>query len=323
MIPLYLDSTAPFELHGVTNPPLDVIKNPLVYASNPQITLNDPTDSFDNTYDIENVGINPVWDATTEPSADRDGLQVGEPREIQKIITINGFVRASNLAKLNDKIAALNRSFNPVLTYASDAENSEFDIGFIPLKFAVTTSDTVNWPDGYIQQQYYVRSIQLPVGVNTKFDDFNARFQIALLTADPRRYEQTTQLAEFTGDFGLSGNTIDNSLATYPSWPIITLTFVTAPSADISLRYRDDSAPVLQLSRIVKLKANELTDAAGKTLIIDFQARMAEYTNGTDKTDAIQPDTRFFEFVPGNLAIRSANLDVDVATDIIWRRAFA
>ena len=107
MIPLFLDSNAPVALHGITDARKETIKNPIVFGSTPSITLNNPADSRDSTYDVSNIVINSAFDETLEPLADRDGSLPGEPREVQKIIEIDGWVRGSTLAGLYDKINAL------------------------------------------------------------------------------------------------------------------------------------------------------------------------------------------------------------------------
>jgi hypothetical protein len=312
MIPLYLDPDAPLALHSITAPPRNMlIRNKLTFSSTPSIVLNNPADDPDDTYDVETVGISPAWDETVEPNADRDGSVSGEPRETQKIITIQGFIRATSLSKLNDKIAALHRAFNPVLDWLGDTANP--DRGFLPLKFAVETTDTATWSDGYILQQYYVRPIRLAVPTMTKFDDHNARFTLTLRAVDPRRYEQSTQSAQRTG----AGNvTTNNSKATYPSWPTISLAFVTAPSSNITI-YRTENQEGTVTLDYTKLAGN-------KTLTLDYQKRTAEYTSGEDKTAALLATSRFqdVEAAVSNIWV-FAGLPNDCVVTITWRRAFA
>lgn len=297
----------------MTTPTKHDIKNPITYASSPSIILNDPTNAADDMYDVEDVAISPAYDETVEPNADSDGSISGPPRETQKIITMRGFTRAQNHAHLLDKIAALNRAFNPVLAYDADADI--VNRGFLPIKFAVTTEDTVNWPAGYIPQQYFVRSLRLPVPVTTKFDDFNARFNIMLRAADPRRYHQTASTAVRTGSGSV---TVDNLLATYPSWPTITLAFVTAVSSDITITRTNSQ------NGSVVLLAAQLTDSANKTLTIDYASRTAEYTTGTDKVKALKSTSQFQDVVQAaSNAFSFTNLPADCNVTITWRRAFA
>jgi hypothetical protein len=291
------------------------IRNPIMYASVPAIVLNSPCDPRDDTYEVDDVAIQPMWDENMEPHADRDGSQVGEPREVQKIIRIRGWVRAPSLAKLYDNINALNRAFNPVLSRIDDYEN-EYNTGFLDLDFYVPTDDGA-YASGFIPQKYKVRSIDLPVPSTTKFDDFNARFEIVLRTADGRRYHQTESTATRTGNGNVTAN---NTLATYPSWPIIDLDFTTAVSTDITIERTNNPT----YGRITRLVATALTDSAGKVLRIDMQARTAKYVGGADKTAALRADSRFFDLLhAGNNTITFAGLPSDCDVTVRWNRAYA
>jgi hypothetical protein len=294
------------------------IRNPITFASSPAIVLNDPTDARDNTYEVDSVAVTPVWDYVNEPNAERDGSIAGPPREVQKMIRVSGFVRATGMAQLYDNIAALNRAFNPVLTYNTDLASSEFDVGFVPLKFYTPTDNTSDWANGYIAQQYYVRALSMPVDATTKFDDFSARFVIELLAVDPRKYEQTTQLAERTGSGDLS---IVNAKATYDSWPIVKITFVGAPAGDFRYKF---SAGIESL-KAVEFESTDLSDAAGETLVIDHQKRIAYYDDDDeDKTFAIKSGSKFFRILGGETQTMNftANLPANASVDVIWRRAF-
>lgn len=310
------DLSATVKINGRKLP----IRNPITFASSPAIVLNDPTDARDNTYEIDSIAVNPVWDFINEPNAERDGSIAGEPREVNKMLRITGFVRASSLAQLNDNIAALNRAFNPVLAYTLDSETTDFDIGFLPLKFYTPTANTSDWADGYIAQQYYVRSISLPVDTSSKFDDFSARFVIELLAVDPRKYEQTTQLLERTGAGSVAAN---NALATYDSWPIVKITFTTIPAGDFS--YRITAGTVgNEVGKVINLESTELADSAGETLVIDHQKRIAYYEDDDEnKIAAVKSTSKFWRLMPGSTTINfTANTPADAAIDIIWRRAF-
>lgn len=292
------------------------IRNPITYKSVPQIVLNSPIDARDDTYEVDDISIQPMWDENMEPHSDRDGSQVGEPREVQKIIRISGWVRAPSLAKLYDKIAALNRAFNPVLARIDDNANA-FNTGFMKLQFYTPTADTGAWGATFIAQEYRARSIDLPVPITTKFDDLSARFRIMLRVADGRRYQQAELTATRTGSGTVS---VANSLATYPSWPIIELAFTTAASTDITIERTNNPT----YGRVTRLEADRLTDSAGKTLQIDMQARSAKYVGGADKTDALQASSRFFDLLhAGTNTINFTGLPADCGVTVKWHRAFA
>lgn len=321
MIPLYLESTdtalitqIQTDLSGTLVFPIkgSPIRNPVTYASTPALVLNSPLSDIDNLFEIDDVGINPAYDAIQEPKPDRDGLVTGQPREIQKIIRLRGWVKAASLAKLNDKIAVLNEAFNPVNTYANDA-SSVYDRGFVPLKFYQPTNDTANWPNGYIPMQYYVRPVDMPVSVSTKFDDYQARFSVPLLAADPRKYHQTLSSND---DDGASFIPANNLLASYNSYPILEMVFSVIPTADIGITLTGNL-------NVIYLDKTQLTDAAGKTLIIDTQARTVQYSNGTDKSVALKSTSRFFSIAArSNVSVQFAGADISSRNWIKWRRAF-
>lgn len=298
MIPLFVDADT---------------RNPLVYGSNPTITLNDPTDDPDDTYLVEDVDVSPTYDMRSEPNSDRDGTQSGQPRKLQLMIAIRGWVKAPSHAALYDKISALNRAFDPILTYLNDS-SSTFDRGFMALDFNVPTTNTDDYATGLIASRYYAQSLKVPVPTTTKFDGLAARFVIILRCNDPRRYWQTLSENEDTGPFALP---VDNTLATYPSWPIIEIDFTTVPAGDITI-VRDSH------SATITLESTELADSSGHTLTIDTQARTATYEDGTNKITALQPSSRFFPINPAvnhNVTF-GANTPANAVVRVIWRRAF-
>lgn len=303
-IPLWIDSTSN---RG------EVTKNKITYNSSPVIYLNNPADAVDSTYDIEDVTISPTWDEVVEPNPDRDGSSVGNVRELQKIIVIRGWIRATDQADRNDKNSALIRAFHPVL--AHDADTATHNTGFLALDFNVPTADTVNWPTGLIAARYYVRPIgNSPVPVSTRFDDLNSRIQITLRAADPRCYEQTTRSANRTGNGTI---TCANALATYGSYPTIALAFTNAPTADFTIQRTTPSG-----DQIITIDHTKI--AASKTLTINTEARTAAYADGTDKTAALKVSSEYFDIRPAvSNTITVASGPSDLVTTITWRRAFA
>jgi hypothetical protein len=300
VIPLFLDPDAPFALHGISPEPQLPIKNKLTWTSTPSIVLNDPLDDPDDTYKVEDISISPVWDEVIEPNVDRDGALAAVPREVQKVISIRGFIHAPSLAKLYDKMTALNRAFNPVL--------SDFQL----LKFAQTTTDTDSWPTGYILQQYVGRSIELPVPVTTKYDDHNARFEILIRSVDPAKYEQVEQEATRTGNGNL---TLDNLLATYGSWPTITIDTTASPAAGEYVITRDGT------SQAIRIDGDAVP--ASETITIDVENRTAVDSSGDSVIGILKPSTQFFQVRPAEDDIWSVS-GMAAGTDITiaWRRAF-
>ena len=324
MIPLYLTrgglaaaqlaaDWAPLEFTGTSD-----VRNLIRFAD--EIELHSPFVDGESAalYEVEDIGISPAYDAVVEPQADRDGSIGGEPREVQKLITIRGFVRAGSIEMLMDAIVDLNRAFHPVLSYNQDLEDgSTADIGFRELNFLFPTESS----PGYIYQRYYVRPINLPVPITTKFDDLNARFNIILLAVDPRRYKQTLSTASRTGNGTL---TINNLEATYPSWPEVRIAFTTIPASDITYQYTTAGAPIIESGRVVTLESTELADSAGETLVIEHQHRRAYYNDDEeDKTGALKVTSRFFEIQPVSHTLTFAGLPSDAVVTVNWRKAFA
>lgn len=275
------------------------------------LTLNNPSDNPDNTYLIELASEQVFYDSVMEPNAETDGAKSYEVRRVQAIHRLDGWVKATNLANLSDKIAALNEAFDPVLAYLNDSAVANYDRGYLPYDFDVPTADTANYATGLIGARLYLQALQRPVAVGTKFDGFQARFSLFLRAVDPVAYLQSTSTANRTGDGTL---TADNSLATYPSWPIIEVAFTTAPSGDMTItRTTGDD-------RTITLESTEL--AGSKTLTLDPYKKVYEYTDGTNKIAAIQAGSRFFQLLPSSNSITLSGFPADAVITVTWRRAF-
>lgn len=274
------------------------------------LTLNDPTDDPDNTYLIEQTSEQLFYDSVVEPNAETDGSHAAEVRRVQSLHRIDGWVKAPSLAALHDKIAALNEAFDPVLAYDN---TNHYDRGYLPYDFDVPTANTDDYATGLIAARYYLQAIQLPVAVHTKFDGFQARYNLMMRAIDPRAYLQTTESNNRTGDGVL---TLDNTLATYPSWPVITIAFTTAASTDITLKRTTGT------DLTIHLEADNLSDSAGETLTIDPYKKTYEYADGTDKVSAIKVATRFWQVLPQSNSITIAGAPANAVITVTWRRAF-
>lgn len=162
-------------------------------------------------YDVETVMFQPMFDENVEPSAARDGSLASEPRRVQAILTLSGFVRALNVADLQWGINELNYAFDPVINFLEGS--STFDhtlapnaqpftnVGFQPLVWwslddgrtqeheSNALPDTSSPFYQRLNRFVFVRSVSRPVPVTTKFDDYQAKFNIQLLLVDPTSYE--------------------------------------------------------------------------------------------------------------------------------------
>lgn len=280
----------------------------LPHDYNSRITLNNPADDDDDTYQIETVGVDISWDSFVEPSADIDGIEAGAPRRVQAIYHINGWVRAPSIAKLHDKINALNEAFDPVLTYMDDT--ATVNPGYMPYNFSVPTADTDNYATGLIPVRIYVASIRLPVGVSTKFDGYSAKFALTLRALDPRAYLQTTSSGTRTGNGTVN---LVNTLATYPSWPTILLEFTTAPSSDITITQNG-----------VTITIDYTKIGSHTSLEINTSARDAKFEDDSNGMIAIKSTSRFWPVYHGTTGVVTlAGAPADCDLTITWRRAFA
>lgn len=302
MIPIHVDTNT---------------RNPIVYNSSPSITLNDPTDDPDDTYLVEDITIDPTWDAVVEPLPDRDGVQSHAPRQVQTLITIRGWVKAKTYAALHDKVRALNKAFDPVLNYIND--DTLVDKGFVALDFTIMTEDTVNYTDGEVPARFYAAPIKRPVPLSTKFDGLNARFVIQLRCADPRMYLQsTTTVTSSSGASTSRTIDVDMSLCDYPVWPIFEFDFPTAPASLLAFARIAPTWPFPLGSTGI----NHADISNGDSLVLDMQKKTLELDDGTDMIESLLGSSLFFQLAPGETnTISFANLPTDATVRIIYRRA--
>jgi len=280
-------------------------RNPITFRG---LTINDPTADQQSLYDVEDTSESIAYQQDIEPLPDRDGIQVYEPFMVQRLIRIRGWVRGTSKADLWDKIGALNAAFDPVLCY--NADTSDYNRGYLALDFNVPTANTDDYATGLIASRYYVQAIRLPVDMISKFEGHGARMDIMLRAADPRRYLQSTESENRTGNGVI---TVDNSLATYKSWPIITLEMVSAAPAGDATITRDGT------SNTVTIDGTQLASAT--TYILDTQARTFK-TGSTDKIAAISGDSGFPDVRTESDDFTFAGFPSDAIITVTWRRAF-
>lgn len=230
-----------------------------------------------DTYPVSIVVASHRFDSVTEPRAERDGMEAYVPRRMVTTYRIEGIVKADNIAQLHDRIDALNAAFDPIL--ATDADPTDIDTGFLPFTFSVPTEDTDNYATGLIPMQIYGRSLELPVNRVSKFEGDGARFSILLQCADPRRYLQTNEELTIVG----LSDTMDNSLSTYASWPIVTLTMSGAGSAAWYMDRNDDGWDHLPITiDLSGRSAGEVVviDMDRKEILVDGVVDMSLYVSG-------------------------------------------
>jgi hypothetical protein len=270
---------------------------PMAYRG---LTIND------DTYPVDSVTVDPRWDSVTEPLAERDGMEAYDPRRIAAMVRVDGFIRASSIAQLHDRIEALNAAFDPVL--ARDADSADRNRGYLPFTFSVPTEDVTNYPDGLIPMQYHGRSIALPVPRVSKFEGHSVPFTILLQAVDPRRYLQTLSSLTLTS----AVQELDNSLASYKSWPVVRLTMSGAGIVDWVVNNSSDDRDFLVL---------DLTGrAAGQVVEIDMQARTIKIDDTVDMS--IYVSGEYFDLAPDVLEVGISSVAGIASCVIEWRRAF-
>lgn len=268
------------------------------------LTINDPDDDPDDTYEPAIAIARYALDEVLEPKAEQDGSEGYAPRKISKIIRIDGMVKAPSNRRLWDKVEALNEAYDPVLTFEDDVA-STYDRGYLPLTFAVPTNDTANYPSGLIGMQYYARPIAQPIELASKFQGHNAPFHIEMLAIDPRRYSQT-----LTSQTLVNGaNTVNNTLASYPSYPVIVLTMSGAGT---------DGWFIGHETELVSLYLN--LAGAGQTIEIDMAKHVVRKNGVEDMT--LFKSGKFWKLGRQSHTVTVSNVTGISQVQIQWRRAF-
>lgn len=197
------------------------------------ITLNDPTDDPNETYELVTAAVMDQFSLQSEPRPQQDGMQIYIPRKVRKVIHMEGIVHALTLGKLEYMVMQLHRYFDPINAFFDDtASTMANDKGFLDLNFTIPTSDTTNYPSGTIDITAWVRCVQRVVPVMTKLKGYNARFQLVLEMIDPRFYEQTAQAVALN----VGSTTSHTSTTEYPTAPVINLTMTGAASGTVSIQ---------------------------------------------------------------------------------------
>jgi len=274
------------------------------------LNVNNPNDEEKSTYVIEDISESDAFQQVVEPFPDRDGSQAYQPYVMSKIFRVRGWVRGQTLRELYDKIRAINEAFHPVKAYLADS--ATYNRGYFPITFDVPTADTANYATGLVPSQYYVQALRLPVPSMSKFGGFNARIDFMLRAVDPRRYWQTASSANRTGNGAI---TCVNSLAGYPSFPIIQIVTTTAPSGTPTIARTSPSGGT------VSFVSAQLAGAT--TYNLDMQAKTFKTAAGTNKETAIVGGSAYFDIQDGvSNTITLAGWPADVVVTVNWVRAF-
>lgn len=294
-------------------------KNPFVF--NNILTLNDPTDDPDDTYEVVTVAVTDQFSLLTEPLPQADGQQPYIPRKIRKLIHMDGIIHAKTLGELQYKAMQLNRYLDPVNAFWDDrGVYMGSDKGFLPLTFSVATSDTTNYADGVIDVVAYVRSIQRPVQIGSKLQGYNTRFQIVFEMIDPRFYSADSTAVTLNKD----SNTDHTSATEYPTFPTISLTLSSAAALIKMNRLTPDDENgnnmLVRIDPTVTLDG----DAAVSGDVITFNMASGKaFLNGDLREDWIIPGYMdFWPVIPGTNTFYLESTATFSAKTLSYNRAY-
>lgn len=260
-----------------------------------------------NSEDIYPVGIVTVdhrYDAVSDPRPQDDGMESYSPRRLSTVFRVEGIVKADSVAMLHDRIEALNEAFDPVV-----AADQDDDFGFLPFTFSVPTEDTDNYATGFKLMQCFVRSIEIPVPRISKFEGDGARFSLMLQAKDPRRYLQS----ESSMSLSSGSNTVDNSLAGYPSYPRFTFSMTGAGDAAFRIEFPSDEE-----GRDLQLNLSGLSN--GDDVEVDFATRQI-YLNGAVDMDLYDAG-QWGKLHPRSQTVTLVSTTATSARTLHWFRAF-
>lgn len=302
---------------GTNNPDT---KNAFVFNS--VLTLNNPADDPDETYEVVAVAVADQFSLLTEPLPQQDGQQIYIPRKTRKLIHMDGIIHSKTLAGLLDKAMALNYYLDPVNAFWSDtASDMGNNKGFLPLTFSVPTADTTNYPTGLISTVAYVRSVQRPVQIGSKLQGYNTRFQIVFEMIDPRFY-WATQSSVSLND---GSSTSHTSQTKYPTYPILSATLSSAPQViQINRTSPNDENGVDMNVRIDPTATLDGSAAvSGDVVTFNMQTGRA-YLNGTLREDFAVPGyMSYWPVLPGdNTFFFDAGTATFSARTLTYYRAF-
>ena len=118
---------------------------------------------------------------------------------------------ATQATTAGDRERAMLAAFDPALTYR-DSPSTE---GAYAFDFSEPTTDTATYATGLIPLRYYARPAARPRMTETLNDGTVRGFDLALVAADPRAYEQTEQTLTLTAG-SPTGNVVNRGTVPAP-----------------------------------------------------------------------------------------------------------
>lgn len=276
------------------------------------LTLNNPADPKDDTIECAVFAIDNQFDAVTEPKVTTHGMQGFHARKVVTVIQIDGVIRApkSNFGRMMDRVMELNAAFDPVSAFISDSATT-YNRGYLPFEFSIPTSDLINYPSGIITAQYYVRALKRPVARSSQFEGSDCRFTLLLQAIDPRCYFKEQQTASRSNAGAI---TVDNSPATFPSWPTVTFTITGGTSGKVSITHNGTDA----VTKTINLSGTVATNV----VVVDMERHLITLNGVVD----MGMDVSGFwpELPPENTTWTIANVTGTLAAtvEVAWKRAF-
>ena len=266
------------------------------------LVLNSPDDDHDNTYEVNSIAVSTAVDTLTEARQFRDGLEMYGSRKLNFLIRIDGMIRAKTMGNLYDKISSMAKYLDPgTITYPTATS-------LVNVLFSTPTDDYLNYPSGLISCKYLARPRTIPTPTVSQFTGTVSPFTIELVVSDPRRYLSTATTKAATGS-------IDNSLATYRSWPTLTLNMGGAGSATYSISLTS-SLGTKTLTLNLSARSN------GQVVTVDFANKKVSV--GTTETPSIYVSGEFWEMMPeSGLTLGAANTSNVSSFSLSWSRAFS
>lgn len=277
------------------------------------LVLNNNADDPNDTYEVWAALIDAEHASVAEPKSQRDGSEIYRPKKQRRVIRISGAVKAPTTGELFDKIEALSAAFDPVNAYFAD--DATEDVGFLPMTFSRPTADTTNYSNGLKPLQFYARPLAIPVTRITKNDGKAAKFAVLMECADPRAYLQTSESVQRDDAGALA---MDNTLASYMSWPTLTITLAGLSGV---VKFERDSD---HDTRNVRLDLS--TCSAADEIVVDMELRTVTL-NGDDAMDLVVSGFGDFWWMPPaeestlNVVNVSGN-SFDGTAEVSWRQAF-
>lgn len=263
--------------------------------------LNDAADDADDTVLIDEITSSTPIDSKMESGGLKDGVEVYGAYKRLRQFRFDLQILVPSYTKMFDRLETLAAAFDPALAWL----NNQSAEGFLSYDFDVPTNDTVNYPSGLIACRYYLRAaspIEPPI---SRYDGRSLPFSIYMLARDPRRYFRTQQ--SLTG----AGEAV-NTLATYPSWPTVTITMAGAGNAAYSVGNSElGKTLVLDLSGLV----------ASDVVVVDMERKKIT-KNGVETPSLYVSGDYFYivEALSNTIAIANGTNATTVTT---WLRAFS